>query len=200
MDIIVTDFKLGSYFSLWKAVPNMTLTLNSLPKVKILETPIKKISHNMLGYYAQGIIYCWRGQRSRSTSSKRSNSLDNFASNCHRDFKISFIFLVYEKQAPNMTWTLIFDLDKLAKGQNFWNITIKENLSKYAWILCVRHNLLLAELCALRARCLLFQMLSIIVSTPSGSFKADRPLLVCVRYIHWTIGPDFLEIRYKHLW
>ena len=49
-----------------------------------------------------------------------------------------------------------------------------ENLPKHAWILCVRHNLLLAELCALRARCLLFQMLSIIVSTPSGSFKADR--------------------------
>ena len=22
-------------------------------------------SQNMLGYYAQGIIYCWRGQRSR---------------------------------------------------------------------------------------------------------------------------------------
>ena len=36
------DFKLGSYFSLWKAVPNMTLTLNSSPKVKILETPIKE--------------------------------------------------------------------------------------------------------------------------------------------------------------
>ena len=52
--------------------------------------------------------------------------------------------------------------------------TIMENLPKHAWILCVRHNLLLAELCALRARCLLFQMLSIIVSTPSGSFKADR--------------------------
>ena len=49
-----------------------------------------------------------------------------------------------------------------------------ENLPKHAWILCVRHNLLLAELSALRARCLLFQMLSIIVSTPSGSFKADR--------------------------
>ena len=49
-----------------------------------------------------------------------------------------------------------------------------ENLPKHAWILCVRHNLLLAELCALRARCLLFQMFSIIASTPSGSFKADR--------------------------
>ena len=36
------DFKLGSYFSLRKAVPNMTLTLNSSHKVKILETPIKE--------------------------------------------------------------------------------------------------------------------------------------------------------------
>ena len=36
------DFKLGSYFSLRKAVLNMTLTLNSSPKVKILETPIKE--------------------------------------------------------------------------------------------------------------------------------------------------------------
>ena len=35
------DFKLGSYFSLWKAVPNMTLTLNSSLKVKILEASIK---------------------------------------------------------------------------------------------------------------------------------------------------------------
>ena len=73
-----------------------------------------------------------------------------------------------------MAWTLIFDLDKLSKGQNFGNITIMENLPKYAWILCVRHNLLLAELCAVQARCIWFQMLSIILSTPSGSFKADR--------------------------
>ena len=53
-----------------------------------------------------------------------------------------------------MTWTLIFDLDKLDKGQNFLNITIKENLPKYAWILCIRHNLLLAKVCVLRAQCL----------------------------------------------
>ena len=58
------DFKLGSYFSLWKAAPNMTLTLNSSPKVKILETyQIRKTSQNLLGYYAQGIIYCWGGQK-----------------------------------------------------------------------------------------------------------------------------------------
>ena len=45
-----------------------------------------------------------------------------------------------------MTWTLIFDLDKLAKGQIFWKITNMENLPKYAWILWVRQNLLFAEL------------------------------------------------------
>ena len=38
----------------------MTLTLKSLTKVKIFETyQIRKTSQNMIGYYAQGIIYCW---------------------------------------------------------------------------------------------------------------------------------------------
>ena len=36
------DFKLGSCFSLWKAAPNMTLTLKSSPKVQIFETSIKE--------------------------------------------------------------------------------------------------------------------------------------------------------------
>ena len=38
------DFKLGSYFSLWKAAPYMTLTLTlkSLTKVKIFETSNKE--------------------------------------------------------------------------------------------------------------------------------------------------------------
>ena len=65
-----------------------------------------------------------------------------------------------------------------------------ENLPKHAWILCVRHNLLLAELCALRARCLLFQMLSIIVSTPSGIFKADR-LYLLFSYFHLSVCCPF---------
>ena len=39
---------------------------------------------------------------------------------CHRDFKLRSYFSLW-KAAPNMTCTLIFDLDKLAKGQNFWN-------------------------------------------------------------------------------
>ena len=36
------DFKLGSCFSLWKAEPNMTLTLKSSPKVQVFETLIKE--------------------------------------------------------------------------------------------------------------------------------------------------------------
>ena len=36
------DFKLDSCFSLWKAAPNMTLTLKSSPKVQIFETSIKE--------------------------------------------------------------------------------------------------------------------------------------------------------------
>ena len=33
-----------------------------------------------------------------------------------------------------MTFALTFDLDleKFVKGQNFWNISVKENLPKYA--------------------------------------------------------------------
>ena len=37
----------------------MTLTLKSSPKVKIFETyQLRKTCQNMIGYYAQGIIYC----------------------------------------------------------------------------------------------------------------------------------------------
>ena len=37
-----------------------TLTLKSSTKVKCFETyQIRKTSQNMLGYYAQCIIYCW---------------------------------------------------------------------------------------------------------------------------------------------
>ena len=55
----------------------LTLTLKSSPKVKIFETyQLRKTSQNILGYYAQGIIYSWRGQRSRPRSSKMSVSLN----------------------------------------------------------------------------------------------------------------------------
>ena len=44
----------------------------------------------MLGYYAQGIIYCWevkgQGQGQIHLISY------NFASNCHRDFKLGLYF------------------------------------------------------------------------------------------------------------
>ena len=44
----------------------LTLTLKSSTKVETFETyQIRKTSQNMLGNYEQGIIYCWRGQRSR---------------------------------------------------------------------------------------------------------------------------------------
>ena len=74
-----------------------------------------------------------------------------------------------------------------------------ENLPKHAWILCVRHNLLLVELCALRARCLLFQMLSIIVSTPSGSFKADRLYLFILLFCVFSTGVSS-KARFQEAW
>ena len=53
---------------------DLDLGLESSTKVKIFETYQNKENYqNMLGYYAQGVIYCWGGQRSRSRSSKRSN-------------------------------------------------------------------------------------------------------------------------------
>ena len=45
----------------------------------------------------------------------------NFASNCHRDFKLGSYFSLW-KGAPNVTLTLTFDLEEFAQGQNFWKI------------------------------------------------------------------------------
>ena len=122
------DFKLGSYFSLWNAAPNMTLTLTlkSLTKVKILETyQIRKTSQNMLGYYAQGIIYCWevKGQGQGQAKGQIHLIGYNFAPNCHRDFKLGLYFNLW-KGASNMTLTFTFDLDleKFNQGQKFGNI------------------------------------------------------------------------------
>ena len=52
----------------------------------------------------------------------------NFASFCLRDFKLGSCFSLW-KASPNMTFTLTFDLDleKFTQGQNFWNISVKEN-------------------------------------------------------------------------
>ena len=47
----------------------------------------------------------------------------NFASNCHRDFKLRSCFSLW-KATPNMTLTLTSDPDreKFTQGLNFWNI------------------------------------------------------------------------------
>ena len=47
----------------------------------------------MLGYYAQGIIYRWCQGQGQAKGQIHLIS-HNFASNCHRDFKLT---LVYEK-------------------------------------------------------------------------------------------------------
>ena len=58
-----------------KSCTKYDLDLEKFDQGQNFETyQIRKTSQNMLGYYAQGIIYYWGGQRSRS--SKRSNSLN----------------------------------------------------------------------------------------------------------------------------
>ena len=44
----------------------------------------------MLGYYVQGIIYCWQGQIQGQGQAKGQIHLIgyNFAFTCHRDFKL----------------------------------------------------------------------------------------------------------------
>ena len=92
------------------------------PRSKFLKYQLRKTSQNMLGYYAQGIIYCWRGQKGQAKGQIHLISY-NFASNCHRDFKLGSCFSLW-KAAPNMTVTLTSDLDleKFTQSQNFWNI------------------------------------------------------------------------------
>ena len=58
---MLTYQKWSDKYGLTPSVPNMTLTLTleSSPKVKLFETyQLRKTTQNMLGYYAQGIIYC----------------------------------------------------------------------------------------------------------------------------------------------
>ena len=72
----------------------LTLTLKSLTKVKIFETyQIRKTSQNMVGYYAQGIIYCWEVKGQGQAIGQIHLISYNFSSNCHRDFKLSIYFL-----------------------------------------------------------------------------------------------------------
>ena len=46
----------------------------------------------MLGYYAQGIIYCWRGQGQGQAKGQIHLIGYNFASNCHKGFKLDSYF------------------------------------------------------------------------------------------------------------
>ena len=73
----------------------LTLTLKSSIKVKFFETyQIRKTSQNKLGYYAQGIIYCWelKGQGQGQAKGQIHLISYNFTSNCHRDFKLGLYF------------------------------------------------------------------------------------------------------------
>ena len=63
----------------------------------------------------------------------------NFASNCHRDFKLGSYFSLW-KATPNMTLTLT-----ISPKVKIFETSIKENFPKYAWILCKVHNLLLVS-------------------------------------------------------
>ena len=57
------DFKLRSYFSSWKAAPNMDLDFwpwQVSQSSKFLKQQLWKTCQNMLGYYAYGTIYYWR--------------------------------------------------------------------------------------------------------------------------------------------
>ena len=112
-------FKLGSYldyeksYQIWPWPWPLTLTLKSSPKVKIFETyQLRKTCQNMLGYYEQSIIYCWQSQSQGQGQAKGQIHIIgyNFAYNCHRDLKLGLYFCFW-KAAPNMTFTLTFDLD-----------------------------------------------------------------------------------------
>ena len=77
----------------------MTLTLKSLTKLKIFETyQIRKTSQNMVGYYAQGIIYCWEVKGQGQAKGQIHLISYNFVSNCHRDFKLSIYFLFMKRR------------------------------------------------------------------------------------------------------
>ena len=79
----------------------------------------------MLRYYAQGIIYFWevKGQGQGQAKGQIHLISYNFASNCHRDFKLGLYFNLW-KGTSIMTLTFTFDLDleKFSQGQKFGNI------------------------------------------------------------------------------
>ena len=97
----------------------MTLTstfdLDKFTKVKIFETyQLRKTSQNMLGYYAQGIIYCWQGQ------AKGQIHLIGITSHLLVTETSNLVhILVYEM--PHQIWPWPWPW-KVHQGQNFWNI------------------------------------------------------------------------------
>ena len=105
---------------------DLDLDLEKFDQSQNFETyQIRKTSQNMLGYYAQGIIYCWevKGQGQGQAKGQIHLISYNFVSNCHRDFKLGLYFNLW-KGASNMTLTFTFDLDleKFNQGQKFGNI------------------------------------------------------------------------------
>ena len=77
----------------------------------------------MLGYYAQGIIYCWevKGQGQGQAKGQIHLISYNFASNCHRDFKLGLYFMK-RRIKYDLTFTFDLDLEKFNQGQKFGNI------------------------------------------------------------------------------
>ena len=120
-------FKLGSYFSLWKAAPNMTLTLKCSTKVNFFETyQIRKTSQNMLVYYAQGIIYCWevKGQ-----GQEKGQIHLVITSRLIVTETLNLVYtLIYEKAHQIWPWPLLLTLTlkSSAKVKNL-ETSIKEN-------------------------------------------------------------------------
>ena len=95
----------------------LTLTLKSLTKVKTFETyQIWKTSQNMLGYHAQGIIYCWEVKGQGQAKGQIHLISYNFTSNCHRDFKLSIYFLFMKRC---IKYDLDLDLEKFDQGKKF---------------------------------------------------------------------------------
>ena len=99
-----------------------------------------------------------------------------------------------------MTLTFTFDLDseKFTQGHKFWNISIKENLPKCAWI-CIGHNLLLADVCSLRAMCLKFFSFSIpfcIVLSSLNNISHSSVFQKGKRFVQFGL-PTWKNIQYS---
>ena len=52
----------------------------------------------MVGYYAQGIIFCWEVKGQGQAKGQIHLISYNFTSNCHRDFKLSIYCLFMKRR------------------------------------------------------------------------------------------------------